>query len=87
MTVTAVCHIAGRGLAIITDEAFSAVAAERARGRTRIRILGGGEPLELEILDVESVLMRGGKEVMGFLVKRASDERANDWVGGEIQLL
>ena len=87
MTVTATCHIDGWGLAIITDEVFSDFAAERARGKTRIRILGGCEPLELEIRDVESVLMRGGKEVLGFLIADETGKGAHDWVGREIQLL
>ena len=80
MKIVDACRISGRGHAIITDEAFTASGLAHARSRKKIRVVGGGRVVELEITGAEAVLKTGGREFLGFLVPFIDDEAIRTFI-------
>jgi hypothetical protein len=80
MKIVDACRIAGRGHAIITDEAFTSSGFEHARTRKKIRVVGTERVVELQITDAEAVLKTGGREFLGFLVPFIDDETIREFI-------
>ena len=87
MKIVATCKITGRGDAVFTDEPFSWAVWKIAREKKRIRVVGEGRVVEIEIRSAESVSRAGG-ETLGFLVPPFEDSATREFIiGREAELV
>jgi hypothetical protein len=78
--------ITGRGHGILTDEPFTPAGFATVRAKKKIRVVGEGRVVELDITAAEVALKGGGKEFLAFLVPDISDAAARTFiVGREIE--